>query len=48
MTKINSKLSNFAAYSLFGSFEFFFFEIVSNFDIRYSDLLLAVNADFFP
>ena len=39
MIKTNSKLVNHAAGNLFWSFEFRSFEIVSNFDIRYSDLL---------
>ena len=48
MSKINSKLANQTAENLFWSFEFLFFEIVSNLEFRYSDLLPAVNAEFLP
>ncbi len=53
MTKINSKLTNHTADNLFWSLEFLFFEIVSTHliksgDIRYSDLLLSINAEFLP
>jgi hypothetical protein len=46
MTKTHSKLGSQPSEKLFGSFEFWFFEIVSNFDIRYSDLLLVITVDY--
>ena len=46
MFKTNLKLVKHAAGDLFWSFEFGFFEIVSDFDIRYSDLLSDINAEY--
>ncbi|CAB1077024.1 hypothetical protein D1AOALGA4SA_4822 [Olavius algarvensis Delta 1 endosymbiont] len=47
MSKTSSKIDNHRAAILFGSFNFLNFEFVSNFVIRYSDLLLLCTLQMF-